>query len=111
MGEDIKGTLSRWMDMLQGNGVEETEGYGCETKHQVPTSFEDRTDHLHKMQSDDVIWSVINHQFCSYKVKYVYVFSSLVFLADLWAGAGQRPRIFVETNITLQASAIANHVH
>ena len=23
MGEDIKGTLSRWMDMLQGNGVEE----------------------------------------------------------------------------------------
>ena len=24
-----------------------------------------------KMQSDDVIWSVINQQFCSYKVKYV----------------------------------------
>lgn len=23
------------------------------------------------MQSDDVIWSVINTQFCSYKVKYV----------------------------------------
>ena len=27
------------------------------------------------MQSDDVIWSVINHQFCSYKVKYVYILS------------------------------------
>jgi hypothetical protein len=25
------------------------------------------------MQSDDVIWSVINTQFCSYKVKFVLV--------------------------------------
>lgn len=29
-----------------------------------------------KMQSDDVIWSVINQQFCSYKVKWVAALQS-----------------------------------
>ena len=32
------------------------------------------------MQSDDVIWSVINQQFCSYKVKYVvFLWVSMLF--------------------------------
>lgn len=37
------------------------------------------------MQSDDVIWSVINHQFCSYKVKYalnLFFCFLLIFLQD-----------------------------
>ena len=35
------------------------------------------------MQSDEVIWSVINQQFCSYKVKYVVFFWALILFGEL----------------------------
>lgn len=61
------------------------------------------------MQSDDVIWSVINQQFCSYKVK--YVFSLLRFRhISLFFLSGPRRKIFVGMNIMSQASAVDNRV-
>ena len=66
------------------------------------------------MQSDEVIWQVINQHFCSYKVKYVYTFytyqkgsGSLIssnYLEHL-------DRTFVVTNITSPVFAIVSRVH
>ena len=42
------------------------------------------------MQSDEVIWSVINQQFCSYKVKYVVFFWVLVLFLESWRGISIR---------------------
>ena len=60
------------------------------------------------MQSDDVIWSVINTQFCSYKVKYA---RSLPDLAQVFDRSLELPRrIFVGTSTTSQDSVADNHV-
>jgi hypothetical protein len=60
------------------------------------------------MQSDDVIWSAIGNQFCSYKVKYVTPFLCLREARRIFPG--QLRRISVETNTTSPASAAGNHV-
>jgi protein MAK16 len=62
------------------------------------------------MQSDDVIWSVINQQFCSYKVKQVLILSHLTHPLLTTQLEPQR-RTFVGTNTMSQACAIDNHVH
>jgi len=60
------------------------------------------------MQCDDVIWSAIGNQFCSYKVKYVA--PSLCLREAQQGFPGQLRRISVETNTTSPASAAGNHV-
>ena len=60
------------------------------------------------MQCDDVIWSAIGNQFCSYKVKYVA--PSLRLRKAQQGFLGQLRRISVETNTTSLASAAGNHV-
>ena len=55
------------------------------------------------MQSDDVIWTVINQQFCSYKVKCVYVFFMQA-NAHLHDWIEPKRRTFVATNTTLLGS-------
>jgi hypothetical protein len=60
------------------------------------------------MQCDDVIWSAIGNQFCSYKVKYV---TPSPCLREAEQGfLGQLRRISVGTNTTSPASAVGNHV-
>jgi hypothetical protein len=60
------------------------------------------------MQCDDVIWSAIGNQFCSYKVKYVV---PSLRLCEVQRGfLGQSRRISVGTNTTSPASAAGNHV-
>ena len=60
------------------------------------------------MQCDDVIWSVIGNQFCSYKVKYVT--PSLRLREAQQSLLGQLLRISVEMNTTSLVSAAGNHV-
>ena len=60
------------------------------------------------MQCDDVIWSAIGNQFCSYKVKYVA--PSLCLSKVQQDFLGQLRRISVEMNTTSLASAAGNHV-
>jgi hypothetical protein len=60
------------------------------------------------MQCDDVIWSAIGNQFCSYKVKYVA--PSLCLREAEQGFLGQLRRISVGTNTTSPASAAGNHV-
>lgn len=60
------------------------------------------------MQSDDVIWSAIGNQFCSYKVK--YVISRICLSETHKAVLGQLRKISVETNTTLLASVAGSHV-
>lgn len=60
------------------------------------------------MQCDDVIWSAIGNQFCSYKVKCVV--PSLCLCAAQQGFLGQSRRISVGTNTTSPASAADNHV-
>jgi protein MAK16 len=60
------------------------------------------------MQCDDVIWSAIGNQFCSYKVKYVA--PSLCLREAQQRFLGQLHRISVGTNTTSPASAAGNHV-
>jgi protein MAK16 len=60
------------------------------------------------MQCDDVIWSAIGNQFCSYKVKYVV--PSLCLCEAQQRFPGQSRRISVGTNTTSPASAAGNHV-
>jgi hypothetical protein len=60
------------------------------------------------MQCDDVIWSAIGNQFCSYKVKYVAPFFCLREAQQRFLG--QLRRISVGTNTTSPASAAGNHV-
>ena len=59
------------------------------------------------MQCDDVIWSAIGNQFCSYKVKYVSPF--LCLCESQKDFLGQLRRISVEMNTTSPASAAGNH--
>jgi len=62
------------------------------------------------MQCDDVIWSAIGNQFCSYKVKYVCHprFLSARILNKLFSG--QLRRISVEMNTMSPASVAGNLV-
>jgi protein MAK16 len=60
------------------------------------------------MQCDDVIWSAIGNQFCSYKVKYVTPYLCLREAQQDFLG--QSRRISVGTNTTSLASAAGNHV-
>lgn len=50
------------------------------------------------MQSDDVIWSIINTQFCSYKVKYA-TFLLFLPMQPVHFHAEHRLKISVEMNI------------
>lgn len=59
------------------------------------------------MQSDDLIWSAIGNQFCSYKVKYVTL---CLCLPQAQRALGQLRRISAETNTTSLASAAGSHV-
>lgn len=54
------------------------------------------------MQSDDVIWSVINQQFCSYKVKCVQSISAYHISTNQALFEGLLRRTFAETNIMSQ---------
>lgn len=61
------------------------------------------------MQSDDVIWSVINQQFCSYKVKYAYWPN---FQEKMLTGVSEpRHKISVEMSTMLRVCAIDSLVH
>jgi hypothetical protein len=60
------------------------------------------------MQCDDVIWSAIGNQFCSYKVKYV---APSLCLREAQKGfLGLLRRISVGMNTTSPASVAGNHV-
>ena len=69
--------------------------------------------HSHKMASDEIVWQVINQQFCSFKLKYI----SLFFVSGHAQGrlltaptTGQpRGKTSAAMNTTLQACAIDNH--
>lgn len=60
------------------------------------------------MQCDDVIWSAIGNQFCSYKVKYATLFLRLREAERAFSGPLRR--ISVETNTMSLAYAAGNHV-
>src|SRR5882762_3376169 len=61
------------------------------------------------MQSDDVIWSVINQQFCSYKVKQVTTHNWHE-LPTNRSPSEPLPKTSAGTSTTSQACAIDNHV-
>ena len=59
------------------------------------------------MQSDEVIWSVINQQFCSYKVKYVVLSWISILFGEL---ESVYIRLVFHFLVTLLGSSVSNYI-